>query len=424
MAVTTRSGETALNGHRATLLDSIRSAGEISRAALSRETGLNAATVTGAVRGLLQDGLIAESGRANSTGGKPAVLLRLAPDSRYAVGVHLDRTSITYVIANLAGEVVDSLEGRGGADDHTPEEVTERIAAESTAFVERAGVGREKVLGIGLVAPGPATSATGIAFSSPEMRPWIDFPIAETLAQAAGLPIVFGNDATAAAVGEYWTGGFDSHGVSAALYMGTGIGAGLIMDGYPLTGSSGNAGEIGHICVEIDGPRCWCGAHGCLEMLAGAGAIVRGARAVGLMTPGEFLNERFAHLARQALDGESRTVRLFADAASYIAVAVQSLTNILDLDQVVLTGPGFAVAGELVAPSVRDRLADTFFARSTHPVQVSISPNAAQAAAIGAAALALQSELAPPPPTSNRRPPRIAQPARAPRGLDGIGVSP
>lgn len=408
---------TALTAHRATLLDAIRGAGRISRASLSREMGLNAATVTGAIRDLLADGLIVETGLASSTGGKPATLLSLAPDSRYALGVHLERTSTTYVIANLAGELVDSWERRGGADDHTPQEVTERIAAESASFVDRAGVQRNKVLGIGLVTPGPATPTTGIGLSSQAMRPWIDFPVAHALAEVAGLPIVFGNDATAAAVGEYWSGGMETQGISAAVYLGTGIGAGIIASGHPLAGVSGDSGEIGHVCVDIDGPLCWCGAQGCLEIVAGAGAVVRAARAVGLTTPGEFLNERFEHLARKALAGDPRAEGIFADAARYLAVAVQTLANLLDLDRVVLTGPGFAAAGELMAPVIRERLEKTFFARSIHSVQVSISPNASLAAAMGAAAMVLQSELAPPPHRSDRRPYRVVahgEPAREP----------
>lgn len=385
----------ALAGHRALLLDTIRSAGEVSRASLARGTGLNAATVTVAIRGLLADGLIVEVGRAASTGGKPAVLLALANESRFALGVHLDHTSITYALANLAGEVVAIWHRRGGADARVPQLVVERIAAELTIFVRRAGVSPERVLGIGLVSPGPATSTTGIALSSPEMQPWIDFPLVDALAQAAGLPVVLGNDATAAAVGEFWSGHVDPTTMFAALYMGSGIGAGLIMAGNPILGSSGNAGEIGHICVVRDGAPCWCGSHGCLETVAGAAAVVRAARAAGLEPSGEYLHDQFADVARAALRGQPAALAILEEAADLVAVAVQSLTNLLDLDQIVLTGPSFALAGSLFVPAIERRLRSAFFARGTHGVVVTVSPKASHAAATGAAAMVLQSELAP-----------------------------
>lgn len=392
----------ALAGHRALLLDTIRSAGEVSRASLARTTGLNAATVTPAIRDLMADGLIVEVGRAASTGGKPAVLLALAAESRFALGVHLDHTSITYVLANLSGKVAAIWPRRGGADAQAPQLVVERIASELMTFVPRIGIPPERILGIGLVSPGPATSATGIALSSPEMRPWIDFPLVDALATATGLPVVLGNDATAAAVGEFWSGHVDPTAVFAALYMGTGIGAGIIMSGNPVLGSSGNAGEIGHICVVRDGALCWCGSHGCLETVAGAAAIVNAARAAHLDPVGEFLHDQFAHVARAALAGQPAAVAIFEDAADYVAVAVHSLTNILDLDLVVLTGPSFALAGSFFVPTIQRRLERAFFARGTHGVAVTISSNASYAAATGAAAMVLQSELAPRPTLSGR----------------------
>lgn len=399
----------ALAAHRALMLDVIRAAGEISRSALARETGTNAATVTVAIRGLIHDGLVVESGRAASTGGKRAVLLALAAESRFAVGIHLDHNSTTYVVANLAGDIVALWPSRGGAAAPTPQLVVERMTSEVTAFLQRVGLSRERLTGIGLVAPGPATPAAAIALSSPEMRPWIDFPLADALATATGLPVVLGNDATAAAVGEYWTGRMDPEAVFAAVYMGIGIGAGIIASGRPMIGSSGNAGEIGHTCVEREGKSCWCGASGCLETVAGAAAIVAAARGVGLDVTGEFVEDQFAAVSRAALRGDPQAVGVFEVAAQYIAVAVQTLANILDLDRVILTGPSVAVAGPLFAPTIRRRLDHTFFARDAHRVEVAISANAAAAAAMGAAAMVLQSELAPRLPVPGR-PPLISLP--------------
>lgn len=391
----TRSPSSALAAHRALLLDGIRAAGQISRAALARRTGLNAATVTVVVRGLINDGLIVESGRAASTGGKPAVLLSLAIESRFAVGVHLDHTATTYVLADLSGHVVARWSRRGGTDTQDPQQVVQRMAADVTALVTQVGLTLERLTGVGLVSPGPATTATGIALSTPEMQPWIDFPLVDALAAATGLPVVLGNDATAAAIGEFWAGALDPTSVFAAVYMGTGIGAGILASGHPIVGASGNAGEIGHICVVRNGLPCWCGSNGCLETVASAGAIVQAAQRAGCDLSGALIDEQFAAAARAAMNGHPAAARIFDRAADDVAVAVHTLTNILDLDQVILTGPAFAVSGPLFLPAIQQRLEQTFFARGAHPVTVSISANATDAAATGAAAMVLQSELAP-----------------------------
>lgn len=387
----------ALAGHRALLLDAVRAAGQVSRAGLARQTGLNAATVTVVIRELIIDGLITESGRAASTGGKPAVLLSLAVESRFAVGVHLDHTATTYVLVDLSGRVVARWARRGGTDAHAPQHVVQRIATDITVLLQRTGLAGERLTGIGLVCPGPATTATGIALSTPAMQPWIDFPLVEALADATGLPVVLGNDATAAAIGEYWAAALDPRSVFAAIYLGVGIGSGILVAGHPLVGASGNAGEIGHICVVRDGALCWCGSHGCLETVAGAVAIVTAARNAGCELSGTLIDEQFAAAARSALAGHRGAAAVFAQAARDVAVAVHTLTTILDLDQVILTGPGFAVAGPLFLPAIRQCLEQTFFARGAHRVQVSISVNATAAAATGAAAMVLQSELAPQP---------------------------
>ncbi len=378
---------------RSAILDVIRAAGTISRVELTRATGLTAATISTVVRRLIDEGLVVEAGRAESTGGKPRMLLQLDPDARYAVGVHLDHSGITYVVANLGGQVVARWRRPGaGADD--PRDVVARIAAEIDATVARIGVDPRRLLGVGVVSPGPLSTATGMTLAPPVMQHWADFPLAAAIEDAVGLPVLLDNDATAAALGEYWSGGVPTGAVCAALYMGTGIGAGIIVDGTVYRGRSSNAGEIGHVCIDVDGPPCWCGSRGCVEVFAGPSAVVARAAEAGFVLPGRSVSEDFAAVARAAARGEDLPVRLLADSARYLAAAAQVLVNVLDLDLVVLTGASFALAGSLYLPVVQERLTASF-ARGTHDVRVTISSHASEAAAVGGAALVLQAELAP-----------------------------
>jgi predicted NBD/HSP70 family sugar kinase len=382
---------------KAAVLDAIRAAGTISRVGLINATGFTGPTISTLVRKLINEGLVVETGHAESTGGKRRVLLQLNHAGRYAVGVHLDHGTMTYTLTNLGGVAVARL-ARPGAGAEDPAAVVARMAGEIGTLIDSVGVERARVLGVGVVFPGPLGGAPG----GPSMRQWAGFPLGPVLERATGLPVVLDNDATAAALGEQWAGGFGTATAAAALYMGTGIGAGLVINGIAYRGPSGNAGELGHLCVAVDGPDCWCGARGCLEAVAGPAAVVAAARdgslaaAIGLREggPGASVAGDFAAISRAGRRGEPRALALLERAARYVAAAARTLANLMDLEVLVLTGPSFAVAGSVYLPVVRQEL-NASFSRAAHPVDVRLSRSAATASAIGAAALALESELVP-----------------------------
>ncbi len=388
---------------RSIVLDAVRAAGTISRVGLTQTTGLTGATISTVVRRLINDGLILETGRAESTGGKPRVLLQLNQTSRFAVGVLLDHSGITYVLTDLGGAVVGRM-SRSGAGVEDPPVVVARMAREVRALIDGVGVEHSRVLGLGLVSPGPFTPLSGMRLTPPSMRHWTDFPLDRELEAAVGLPVMLDNDATAAALGEYWSGGVGQATTFASVFMGTGIGAGLLVNGSAYRGASGNAGEIGHICLDLDGPQCWCGAHGCTEALAGPASVAAAARAdpaiarasgLDSASPSSSVAAEFAAVARAARRGDPGARDLLEQSARYLAVATRTLANILDLELIVLTGPSLAIAGSIYLPVVQAELDQWFFARATHPVSVQLSRSAATAPAIGAAALVLQAELVP-----------------------------
>lgn len=401
-------GATPHVNSRSAVLDAIRAAGTVSRVGLVRSTGFTGATISTVVRKLIDDGLVLEIGRAESTGGKPRTLLQLNQSSRYAIGVHLDHSGLTYALTNLGGSVVARMT-RAGAGGEDPTEVVARMAGEVAALIDGVGVARERVLGLGLVSPGPLSRGSGTAtmrLTPPHMRRWEDFPLDQALEAGTGLPVVRDNDATAAAIGEHWSGAVGTTSTFGALYMGTGIGAGLLINGVTYRGVGGNAGEIGHSCLEAAGPECWCGARGCVEVLAGPATVVAAARAdpdlaraTGLQDaperPPASVTADFAAVTRAAHRGEPGARALLERSARYLALAARTLVNVLDLDLLVLTGPSLALAGSVYLPVVQEELDRAFSSRAAHGVTVRLSHSAATAAAIGAAALVLQSELVP-----------------------------
>src|SRR5699024_3120926 len=256
-----------------------------------------------------------------------------------------------YVLTDLTGAIVSRM-ARGGAGNEDPAVIVGRTATQIDILIDGAGVDRERILGVGLV-----SAANGSHPRQPAMRHWLDFPAKTELECATGLPVVIGKDATAAALGEYWAGSTDGFPIFAAISMGAHLGAGLLVNGLPHHGTGGFAGQIGHVCLDIEGPVCWCGARGCAEILAGPEAVVDAARAdtalartTGIDGEHPSVAAEFAAVVRAARRGDTGATALLESSAEHLAVAVRVMANIVDPDLLILTGPGLATAGPFYLP--------------------------------------------------------------------------
>ncbi|GAA1593645.1 ROK family transcriptional regulator [Actinoplanes couchii] len=366
---------------RESILDAIRAAEQLSRVELAAVTGLTEAAVSMTVRRLLDEGLLIETGRT-PTGGKPRTMLRLDPAARLAVGVHLDRDVTTFVLTGQTGGVISRLARPALAAD---------LADGIDLLLTASGVDRARCLGIGVVWPGPRDDV-------PHLRGWDPTELRKRLAEESGRPVLVEDGATAAAVGEYWVARIGADRPFAALHMGSSIGAGIVVDGRALRGS---VGGFGHVCVQADGPECWCGSRGCLETLAGPEAVVAAARAdpaaaaeAGLdRSVSRGVTADFAAVARAARAHGPRCLALLETSASYVAAAAESVVNLLDLDLLVLTGPGFAAASFVYGPAIMRRVQPAGARTWNRSVTVTVSSAAATASATGAAAVVLQSHL-------------------------------
>lgn len=393
-------GATAIETHSA-ILDLIRSSGVVSRIELADRSGLTGASISRIVRQLIEDGLIVETGYGDSTGGKRRTLLQLNPRSRHAVGISLDFATITYLVTDLAGEVIARHES-DGTGHAAPTLVLERIAQELATLLETTGVDRATLVGIGIAVAGRQDSGHQVLRSNPQATEWELFALEGTLSAATGLPVLVENDSTCAAIGEFWVGRIPASADFATIYMATGFGLGLVTNGDVYRGSSSNVGEIGHMIIDSFGPPCWCGSRGCLEMLAAPRRIVELAqrdasfsRELGLSGQLATTREDATLIARAAADGHPLAVALIEESATYLAKALLSATNLLDLDQIILAGPGFSEAGEIYLRIISDELDRLSFVRAVHPTKVGLSTAGPNSAALGAASLVLHSQLTP-----------------------------
>jgi predicted NBD/HSP70 family sugar kinase len=266
---------------------------------------------------------------------------------------------------------------------------------------EGLGLEPQGVAGLAVVGPGPVDLARGGFLAPPGLPQWAGLDLADALAARLDVPVLVDSDAAAATVGEFWGRQVSRDRTFGCLYMNSSIGSGVVLDGALHRGASSNAGKIGHVALVRDGKPCPCGNRGCLEMYAAPRAVVGQARAVpGLaerlrILPGDPDARAFDVLARAALYGDEQARALVDESAALLAEGAVALVNLWDLDTLVLAGPGFVVAGSIYVSEIRRRLAACAYTRDVHGVQVQLSSNPRDAAAIGGAALVLQGSVAP-----------------------------
>lgn len=384
---------TATGAGRATtagrMLDLLRTQGTLSRVELAERTGLTPATITNTVRRLIDAGLVHEIGRGHQNGrGQPRRLLELDPAAWFAVGIQVDRTTTTIVVLDFAGaRVADaSLRGSGGA---SPETTIAALDEHVTALLRSNGIAHDRVLGAGLVTHGPQDRDRGVLLTVQPDPAWLEFPLTATLAERLGIPVLLENDATAAAFGEQWAGAVptDTFGL---VYMGSGIGGGVIVDGESYRGRASNAVEIGHIALGR--AECFCGNRGCAQAEAGPRAVVEQALAdpglaarLGIRGDPDDTLADFERLARAWRTGDRDAAALLERSAQWIGRAAVTLVNLFDLDTVVLAGPAFATAGPLYRRLVAAELEQRALTRALSGPGVHLAANIETAAAIGGA---------------------------------------
>ncbi|MFD7872400.1 ROK family protein [Microbacterium sp. NPDC059771] len=386
--------------NQSVILEAVRHAVDgLSRIELAQVTGLSAQTVTNITRRLLDEGLIREAGRTISGPGKPRVMLRLVEESRFAVGVHLDPAVTTFVLLDLAGEVVRRSSMATPAE--APSLILADLAAQIEELVEGSGVPRERIAGVGVAAPGPLDATRGTVIDPPKLPGWHRVALQDELAAAIALPVVLEKDTTAAAVGELWTRRGPSDDSFVFLYLGTGLGAAVVRDGEAVRGSTRNLGEIGHIVVDPEGPRCACGSRGCVDVVCTPEAIVERAEQLGVLAGGRRPGDRAAldasltELCVRAAAGEASAGAVVQRAAEHLATLTLVLTDLLDVDRVVFGGPFWRRLADLSLPEVAARLARSSATRAVRALPVQSTVVGDDVGAVGAACVVLDSMLTP-----------------------------
>lgn len=385
--------------NQSVILDAIRRSSDgLSRVELVDLIGLSPQAVSNITRRLLAEELIVEAGKSGSGPGKPRTILRINPSGRYAIGVHLDPALMTVLLMDLMGVVLHR-RVRETPQGTEPGEIIDAIAGEVSALLAESPVDPARIEGIGVAPPGPIDQPAGAVVDPPLLLGWHRVPLRDALAEATGMPVFVEKDVIAAAVAEIWGGGRESMQSFVFVYIGTGIGSGIVVDGEVMRGTSGNAGEIGHIVTDPNGPECACGMRGCIAVTCDPQSLVIEAERLGVLSEERHRNGDVAdgllQLCAAADQGDDLAVEILNRAAVRTARAVSVLANALDVDRVVFGGPFWEPLASRYLEVVPSSLLDFRAARSIHPVEVVSTGIGDDVAAVGAACLMLERTLGP-----------------------------
>lgn len=374
------------------LFDLLRTHDQTTRTDLVRRTGLSKATVSEATASLLARGFLAETGKQQQGRGRSQVVLELNASARLVIGVQFSESGCHAVLADLrAGEIAS-------ADYDLPGTSPEAfVNALCTCVAELSALATAPILGVGVGVPG-LVDPNGREVVASVPYGWNHVPIADMVEPRLDLPVVLANRAKAAALGEYWQGGYvgDPTGRNLTyLHVGSGIVAGYVIDGKLFQGSAGAAGEIGHITILPDGPACGCGNNGCLHMLASESAVIRAVKAslrtsddpnlAGMPMPAALT---FPALIELATAGNTVVLEAVRDAGRYLGIAIATVLNLINPSSLVIGG-SMAGFGEPLMTAIRTEVKQRALWETLQDVRISSSTLGDRAGTLGAAALFL-----------------------------------
>lgn len=367
---------------------------EISRAEISRRLDLSRSTVSEIVGALLPRGLVAEVGTGPSRGGRRPIVLRFQDDACTILGVEMGATHVQVVVTDLRGRIL-AVEHRDHPVRSDPDGTRRTITELCDAALRRVRGGRSRLMGIGIAVPSPVDPAHPHRLSELVMPHWHGRLGLEGLAARFGVPLLVDNDANLGALAEHWWGAGRGADDFAYIKIATGLGSGHVIGGEIYRGSSGVAGEIGHLAMDPHGELCMCGLRGCLATLVGAHALVKRAEALRGDFPNSALAKRpptMTSIEDAALAGDALALRLANEAAQHLGIAIASLLNLMNPSLVILGG-GLARLGELLLEPLRETAARRTLASSLRVTDIRMAELGPQATAVGAATLVLKSAL-------------------------------
>ncbi|KAF6577155.1 ROK family transcriptional regulator [Paenibacillus sp. EKM212P] len=362
--------------NKSIVLERIRLHAPLSRAQLSSQTGLNKATVSNLVAELITDGLVYETGLGESSGGRKPLMLLFNSRAGFVLGIEVSVQYIKGALTDLSGTIETEL--TLSLNQHDPAFVMEQIRKLVQELMQATPPSPHGIVGIGLGVPG-MVDETGTVLFAPNLG-WEEVPLRQQLEAELCLPVVVDNEANVGAQGELYYGMDGDHRqqVRDLVYIsaGSGIGAGIIIDGKPYQGAWGYAGETGHMTIDWNGRLCSCGSRGCWELYASEKAY----SASTLKLPAH----NTAELLPFAQQGEASTLSVLDDIGRYLGVGITNIVNSLNPGMLIIGGP-LAEARPWLEQSMRDVIDERALPYHRRQLQIRFSTLGSRSTMLGAA---------------------------------------
>jgi glucokinase len=323
---------------------------------------------------------------------------------KFIVGVDIGGTNLVVGCVANDGSSLRALRTEPTQAEAGADEIVARIIAMITQAIAQCR--REdpsaEIVGIGVGAPGPLNTKTGIVLLTPNLG-WVNMPLRDRVQNGAGLPTALDNDANCAVLGEWWMGAARGSRTAIGITIGTGIGGGLILHGRLFHGHSDCAGEIGHTTIEVNGRQCKCGNYGCLEAYASGPAIAR--RAVEAIQSGydtslpRYVDGRLELMTAQTVydaahEGDALALEVVGDTAKFLGAGVANLVNVFNPEVVVVCG-GVTHAGDSLFVPLRREVSRRAFKPAVEVCRIVPGELPGTAGVFGAARTFIEQNMSP-----------------------------
>jgi glucokinase-like ROK family protein len=372
----------------------------VSRVELAQRLSLSNTTITNLTAELLEEKIITEErvevSEKRKKVGRPRRMLRLLPDARFAVGVHIGVGMFRVALTNLFAEIVSSQMVEFDLEA-PPEDVVFDIVQRVDQTIGTSSVDPKRVIGIGVGASGLVNHEKGINLLAPRLG-WKDVPLQFLIESQLDYPVRVDNNVRSMALGEAFFGAGRGVESLAFVYGRVGVGAGIVVNRQLFRGSRAGAGEIGHtIMLPQNGEVCSCGNSGCLETLVSEPVLVKQAQLLAQKNPDGLLAQNLKIMGERkqieqifaaARDGDLMAQDLIESRASYLGIALANLVNMIN-PEVIFLGGMFAQGQDLIIPVAEARMREAAFAGLGENVDIRATDFGWRAGVIGASSLAL-----------------------------------
>ncbi len=360
----------------------------ISRADLAEKMGLTRAAVTLIIGDLISNGIILNTESRSTASGRPPVALEINPDQGLVAAIDMGASHLSVALGDFSARILEEIEVPFRID-RGPEECLQEADKILKELLQKRGLSTRELSGIGVGVPGPVVSDKGMVMAPPIMPGWDRFPIRVTLEQRWGTAVTLNNDAELGALGEWAYGAGRGEKNLAFIKVGSGIGAGLIINQQLYGGNTGSAGEIGHLTVDENGPLCACGNHGCLEAFAGGHAIAAQARQLAASGKRTQLSVKSLDsitardVAEAARRGDLTAQEIIKRSGTFIGIAIAGLINLINPSTVIIGG-GVAQVGDILTGPIRQAVRERSLRASEHSVRITTAMLGRRSSLIGA----------------------------------------